>query len=167
MVTEDGQHNLYLEVQEFDQSKCNTFVKSVVLPQLGYVDEVRVHKADIQYRLPDWFSMLPRSVTIACDSQVDREVLSRAFGGKYPNNLIGWFDLRPLIDTGVYHQAVEKYHTKEKPWHHAFTDVQAHLAGWLAWINQRRKKTKRGKLSFPIFLLHYCKCFHVFSAVKS
>lgn len=103
MVTEDGQHKLYLEVQDFDQSKCNAFVKSFVLPQLGYTDEACVHRVDVQDRLRDWFSMLPRSVTIACDSQVDREVLIREFGGECPNNLSGWFDLRPLIDTGVYH----------------------------------------------------------------
>lgn len=145
MVAEDGQRKLYLEVQDFDKSKCNSFVKSSVFPKLGRIDEAVVRKVDVQDRLRNWFSMLPRSVTIACDSQVDREVLTREFGGKCPNNLTGWFDLRPLIDTVVYHQTVEKYHTEEKPWHHAFYDAQAHRAGWLAWMDQRRKgKLKEG-----------------------
>ncbi|WP_168190864.1 hypothetical protein [Aquitalea aquatilis] len=145
MVTEDGQYKLYLEVKDFDQSKCNSFVKSAVLPQLGFIDEACMYRVDVQDRLRGWFSMLPRSVTIACDSQVDREVLIREFGGECPNNLSGWFDLRPLIDTGVYHQAVEQYHTEERPWHHAFYDAQAHRAGWLAWMDQRRqKKVKEG-----------------------
>ena len=37
MVSEDGQHELYLEVQDFDLSKCRAFVQSTVWSQLGQV----------------------------------------------------------------------------------------------------------------------------------
>ncbi|WP_174874894.1 3'-5' exoribonuclease [Vogesella oryzae] len=142
MVGEDGRHELYLEVQDFDRSKCNAFVQSAVWSQLGRIEEAIVRKVEVQARLRAWFATLPRSVTIACDSQHDRDLLANALEGEWPNNLSGWFDLRPLIDTGVFDRAVTQYHTKTHPWHHALHDAHAHRAGWLAWMDQRR----RGKL---------------------
>lgn len=138
LVGEDGRHELYLEVQDFDRSKCNAFVQSAVWSQLGRIEEAVVRKEEVQARLRDWFASLPRSVTIACDSQHDRDLLADAFDGEWPNNLAGWFDLRLLIDTGIFDRAVAQYHTKARPWHHALYDAQAHRAGWLAWMDQRR-----------------------------
>lgn len=144
MIGEDGRQELYLEVQDFDRTKCNTFVQSTVLPNLGRIDGTIVQKAEVQAKLRDWFVTLPRSVTVACDSQHDRDLLANTFDGKWPNNLAGWLDLRPLIDTGVFDQAVIKYHSETRPWHHALYDAQAHRAGWLAWMDlQRRKKLER------------------------
>lgn len=139
MIGEDGRHELYLEVQDFDHSKCNAFVQSTVWSQLGRIDGAIVRKVDVQARLRDWFAKLPRSVTIASDSQHDRDLLAEAFDGQWPTNLTGWFDLRPLIDTGVFDRAVAQYHSNERPWHHALYDAQAHRAGWSAWMDQRRR----------------------------
>lgn len=139
MVSEDGKHVLYLEVQDFDRSKCNAFVQSAVWSHLGRIDEAVVHKADLPSRLRDWFATLPRSVKIACDSQHDRDLLADVLDGQWPNNLTGWFDLRPLIDTGVFDRTVAQYHTKDRPWHHALYDALSHRAGWLAWMDQQRR----------------------------
>lgn len=31
--------------------------------------------------------------------------------------MTSWLDLRPLVDTSIYHNAVEAFHTPEKPWY--------------------------------------------------
>ncbi|QOD82937.1 hypothetical protein [Chromobacterium haemolyticum] len=140
MVSEDGKHVLYLEVQDFDRSKCNPFVQSNVWATLGQIDGAVVRKADLRARLRDWFATLPRSVTIASDSQHDRDLLADALGGVWPANLAGWFDLRPLIDTGTFERAVANYHAPDRPWHHALFDAHAHRAGWMAWMDHRRRE---------------------------
>lgn len=143
LVGEDGQHMLYLEVQDFDRSKCSQFVQSVVWSQLGQFEEAVVSTADLQVRLRSWFATLPRNVIIACDSQHDRMLLTTALGGELPENFAGWFDLRPLIDTGVFDRAVGRYHTPDRPWHHALHDAYAHRAGWLAWMADRQIRNSR------------------------
>lgn len=140
MVSQDGKHELYLEVQDFDRSKCNSFVQSSVWSQLGHIEEAIVRKAEVQARLRNWFATLPRSMVIACDSQHDRDLLADALQGKWPANLTNWFDLRPLIDTGVFDRAVAQYHTQARPWHHALYDAHAHRVGWLAWMDKRRRE---------------------------
>lgn len=145
LVGEDGRYELYLEVQDFDRSKCNAFVQSTVWPQLGLIDGASVRKAGVQNKLRDWFATLPRSVTIACDSRHDRDLLTNTFDGQWPNNLSGWFDLRPMIDTGVFNRAVEQYHTENRPWHHALYDAKAHRIGWLAWMDQCRRENIQDK----------------------
>ncbi|MDR3413583.1 MAG: 3'-5' exoribonuclease [Formivibrio sp.] len=131
MVSEDGQHELYLEVQDFDRSKCNSFVQSAVWPQLGRMNDAKVTKAELQSRLRSWFATLPCHVTLACDSQHDRDLLADALDGEWPENLQGWFDFRPMIDVGIFNRAIAHYHTPDKPWHHALYDAQAHRAGWI------------------------------------
>lgn len=140
MVSEDGQHECYLEVQDFDRAKCNSFVQSAVWSQLGKFDDAKVSKQALPARLRDWFATLPRGITLACDSQHDRDLLADALDGRWPENLQGWFDLRPLIDTGVFDRAVTKYHTPERPWHHAFYDAHAHRAGWMAWMDANKHR---------------------------
>lgn len=85
MVAEDGRQELYLEVQDFDRSKCNAFVQSAVWTQLSRIEEAIVLKVEVQARLRDWFATLPRSVTIACDSQHDRDLLADALDGEWPD----------------------------------------------------------------------------------
>ncbi|WP_156128988.1 3'-5' exoribonuclease [Chitinibacter sp. ZOR0017] len=133
-VSEDGQHSLYLEVQDFDRSKCNSFVQTEVWANLGRVKTAIVRKNEIGELIRRWFATLPRSVTLACDSEHDRRLLAASFDGPWPTNLTGWYDLRPLIDTSVFNNAVERYHNSERPWHHTLFDAHAHRAGWLAYM---------------------------------
>ncbi|OQS37145.1 hypothetical protein B0T40_09495 [Chromobacterium haemolyticum] len=140
MVSEDGQHELYLEIQDYNRDKCNSFVRQAVWAELGQIHGAIVKRSELTERLRRWFVTLPRSVKIACDSQHDRELLADALAGEWPKNLTGWLDLRPMIDTTVFHQAVERYHTPDRPWHHALHDAHAHRAGWLAWIDDRKSK---------------------------
>lgn len=134
MVSEDGQYSLYLEVQDFERDKCNAFVQKEVWASLGKIKSSIVRKSEVGDLIRAWFKTLPRSVTLACDSEHDRRLLAIALAGPWPANLSGWYDLRPLIDTTVFHSAVERYHNPDRPWHHALFDAQAHRAGWLAWM---------------------------------
>lgn len=132
MVSDDGQHQIYLEVADVDRSKCNTFVQSAVWHQLGYSPEARVMRSDVEAKLRNWFTSLPDGVTVACDSQHDRDLLADALNGNRPTNVIGWLDLRPLADSPVFNAAMTRYHAAGKPWHHALHDACASRAGWLA-----------------------------------
>ncbi len=139
MVSEDGQHSLYLEVQDFDRAKCNAFVQTAVWSRLGCIDGATVRKTEVATRLRDWFASLPHSVTIACDSQYDRDLLADALDGEWPANFEGWFDLRPFLEKSEFNRAVVNYHIPERPWHHALFDARAHREGWLAWNDQKRR----------------------------
>lgn len=147
MVSEDGQHELYLEIQDFDRAKCNSFVQSAVWAHLGQFPQSVVRKDAIKAKLVDWFSTLPRNVTIACDSFSDWELLLDAMEGERPENLVGRYDLRALIDTTVFNHAATRFHNSQRPWHHALFDAQAHRAGWLAWAdeNKSRRSHNTGK----------------------
>src|SRR6266571_5709583 len=95
MVSEDGQHELYVERSDYQVEWCNSFVHAAVLPKLGSAGPAldRLQLAD---RLAAWFATLPRSVTVACDSFTDWELLLDALGDVRPANLSGRYDLRSL-----------------------------------------------------------------------
>lgn len=111
LVSDDGQHELYLEVQDFDRSICNAFVQSAVWAHLGQIDGAVVPKTEVQTRLRTWFATLPASVTIACDSQHDRDLLADALDGEWPPNLSGWLDLRAAVESVECCKAIAAYHT--------------------------------------------------------
>lgn len=132
IVSNDGVHEIYLEVANFDRSKCNAFVQSAVCSQLGQYPEARVSRSDVQARLRYWFASLSNSVTMASDSQHDSDLLADVLDGDWPENVTGWLDLRPLTKTQVFNVALTRYHSADKPWHHALHDARANRAGWLA-----------------------------------
>lgn len=133
MVSEDGQYELYLEVQDFDRLKCNAFVQAAVWSQLGRVDGASVSKAELPGRLRQWFDSLSQEVVLACDSQHDRDLLDDVLDGLWPENLAGWLDLRQFQVNPTFDRAVAAYHAATgQSWHHALYDAHAHRAGWLA-----------------------------------
>ena len=139
MVSEDGKYEFYAERNDFQAVWCSEFVKASVLPFLGQNSALVCDSDELKRRLWQWFASLPRSVQLAADSERDKSLLWRAFGDGLPPNLEpSLFDLRPLIDTTVFHHAVCQYHELVGcPWHHAGHDAHAHRAGWLAWMDQR------------------------------
>jgi hypothetical protein len=131
MVSDDGRYELYLEVVDFDRSKCNAFVQSAVWRQLGRIEGAQIRRSEIKDRLTSWLAAIPGEITIAADSQHDRDLLMDALDGEWPDNFWGWFDLRPAVESAVFQLALAQYHTPDKPWHHALHDAQANRAGWL------------------------------------
>lgn len=140
IVSADGQHEFYAERNDYTDAWCNAFVREAVLPYLGQFPDVTCNRDALAHRLRTWFSTLPRHVQIASDSMHDRDLLWDAFDGELPENLDkSIFNLRPLIDTTVFNEAVYHYHSlQDRPWHHALHDARAHRAGWLAWMDARK-----------------------------
>jgi hypothetical protein len=132
MVSEDGRPEIYLEVADFDRSKCNAFVQSAVCSQLGQRPEALVCRSEIGERLRSWFATLPNGLILASDSQHDRDLLADGLDGNWPANVVGWLDLRPLTDSSAFNAAQTRYHAAGKPWHHALHDACANRAGWQA-----------------------------------
>ncbi|GAB2893488.1 hypothetical protein GCM10027046_23080 [Uliginosibacterium flavum] len=146
MVSEDGRHEFYAERSDYVSDWQSDFVRVAVVPLLGGHAGRSFGRQELGEQLRAWFSSLPRSVQIACDSVHDRDLLWDAFDQDLPVNLSrSIFDLRPLIDTTVYHKAVCCYHDQPaQPWHHSLHDARAHRAGWLAWQDDRRQKRLKG-----------------------
>jgi hypothetical protein len=89
--------------------------------------------------LRDWFAAAPRHVQAACDSVTDFSFLLALLGEPCPGNLdVGYFDLRPLIDTMVYDRTVADYYKTDPRLHHALADARAYRRGWLAWMDSRK-----------------------------
>lgn len=142
MVSEDGKHEIYIEINDFPRGKCSRFVNENVLPNLDKYQAQIATYASISQKLLAWFKTLPRSVMIGCDSIYDWDILKASLSGQYPENMKGRIDLRPMIDSGCFHDAVTKYHTLSGPWHHALHDARAHRIGWLAWMDSMKSSPK-------------------------
>jgi hypothetical protein len=144
LVSEDGKHEFYCERTDFEAGWCNAFVRTAVLPHLGQWPDLVADRVGLRARLAAWFATLPRSITIACDSYTDWELVLDALDGERPGNLTGRYDLRGLIDHSTYHQAVCRYHELDgQPWHHALHDARAHRMGWLAWMAKKAQAAAR------------------------
>ena len=139
MVSEDGQHSFYAERSDYEQSWCNSFVRAGVLPLLDVSNVIT--RTELSSQLCAWFLTLPREVAIGCDDRTDWDLLLDALDGDLPRNVAGQpKSLRHLIDTTVYNDAVCKFHDQiNQPWHHALSDAKAHRAGWLAWMDARKR----------------------------
>lgn len=137
MVSEDGLHEFYAERTDYPDVWCNEFVREAVLPHLGRFPGAACTRYELTRRLWAWFATLPHQVQIASDSVHDQDLLWDAFGEGLPANLDkSIYDLRALIDTTVFNDAVCRYHSQpNQPWHHALYDARAHRAGWMAWTD--------------------------------
>jgi hypothetical protein len=142
MVCEDGRREFYVELADtWRHEDCSDFVKQEVLPLLqGEAVPFLVARE----RLGTWFAGAPRSLQAACDSITDFNFLLALLGDARPANLnTSYFDLRPLIDTTVYHRAVMAHHERDHREHHALADAQAYRKGWLAWMDARKSARMR------------------------
>lgn len=137
MISEDGEFVLYAERSDYCADWCNSFVHAAVLPQLGHAGPA-LDRPKLGGTLIEWFATLPSSVTVACDSYTDWELLLDAMDGVPPANLAGRYDLRTHADSSVFNHAVVQYHERGGPWHHALHDARAHREGWLAWQNSQK-----------------------------
>ena len=131
LVAEDGSREFYVElVDTWHLEECTAFVRAQVLPILS---GPQCKLMDARARLLAWFQEAPRSVQAACDSRLDFDFLHWLLGSMHvPNLAAQYFDLRPLIDSTVYDQAVAKSYQVDPREHHALVDARAYRLGWLA-----------------------------------
>lgn len=141
LVPEDGKNQFYAEIEMgegWTRQDCNDFVLAKVLPSLKG-GEYLVTRAKLKDKLLGWFASMPRSVQVACDSNTDFHFLQQILGEEWPGKLDKlYFDLRPLIDTTVYDQTVQRYYSPDRSPHNALNDAQAYRLGWLAWMDARK-----------------------------
>lgn len=139
MITENGEKHFYKQIHGVDRKYLSDFSLNYVLP--NFSSEHFLSKECFKNELMAWFANLPRAVILAADSIIDIKFVINIIG--HPNNLSPmWLDLRGLIDSTVYHNAVCKYHNNNRPWHHALYDAAAHRQGWLAWMAENKKSDK-------------------------
>lgn len=132
LVSEDGQHEFYAELNAKDYiEKCSPWVKENVLPFLDG-GNYEMQPDELRQRLAAWICTLG-TVQIATDSQIDFDLI-RATLDPWPANI----DLKPLFlhfdaDTGErFNLAVEKAIAEGLRQHHALDDAKANRLGWLA-----------------------------------
>ncbi|WP_081065853.1 3'-5' exoribonuclease [Burkholderia multivorans] len=137
LVAEDGVREFYAELSgTWTPDDCTSFVKRHVLPLLT---GPRLSHADARATLRGWFEQAPRNVRVACDSRTDWFFLLDLLGAPRPQNLANsYYDLRPLIDTAIYHSAVDAYYRLDAREHHALADARAYRRAWLAWMDARK-----------------------------
>lgn len=134
LISEDGQHEFYGERTDFDHDSCSDFVHAAVLAHLGEFPEAMCVKAQLAERLRIWLKAMPFNIIIACDSQMDYELLHDLLEGDLPINITGHYNMRALIDKPAFNKPVCAYHSvPSQHWHHALHDVRAQRLGWLAW----------------------------------
>lgn len=142
IVSEDGRREFYVELADtWRDDDCSGFVKREVLPLLqGNAIPIFVARE----RLINWFADGPRSLQAACDSITDFDFLLHLLADARPRNLkMTYYDLRPLIDTTVYHRAVMAHYESDNREHHALADARAYRKGWLAWMDARKTAQMR------------------------
>ncbi|MEN8502083.1 MULTISPECIES: hypothetical protein [Paraburkholderia] len=137
IVTEDGHREFYVEIEDtWKLEDCSDFVRRVVLPLLG---GPAMSLQQAREKLLDWFAASPRTVRAACDSPTDFRFLLQVLGEMKPPNLAEVsYDLRPLIDTTIYHNAVMAHYQTDAREHHALVDARAYRKGWLAWMDAHK-----------------------------
>jgi len=136
LVAEDGRE-LYIERSDFDVECCSAFTREAVLPQLGQPNVVVIDREQLCHAVGQWFAELSVAVTLACDHQLDYELLVDALDGTLPANLKSRLDLRQL--GAPFHRAVFTYHAvPSQAWHHALHDARAFLAAWHSLSSEDR-----------------------------
>jgi hypothetical protein len=136
LVAEDGKRELYLELADWTLQECNSFVIAEVIPLLSG-PALSTERARASAR--EWLNGSPRKVQIACDSERDWQLLLKLLGTPLPPNLAAsYFDLRPLVDTTIYHRTVVAFYDNNSRAHHALFDARAYRTGWLAWMDAKK-----------------------------
>ncbi|REE20727.1 uncharacterized protein DUF5051 [Paraburkholderia sp. BL27I4N3] len=142
LVSEDGQREFYVELSDtWQMDDCSEFVRREVVPLL---QGEALGSSEARAKLIRWLADAPREVQVACDSARDFGFLLEMLGDARPRNLrLSYYDLRPLIDSNVYHQAVMRYYEDDRREHHALVDARAYRKGWLAWMDKLKASRSR------------------------
>ncbi len=88
MVSEDNQHQLYLEVSDYQQKTCSDFVVDQVLPHFGKDPQALCPYLSFGDRIRSWFSTLPGDHVIICDSGIDAWLLGLVLHEGFPANVL-------------------------------------------------------------------------------
>ncbi len=121
LVGEDGSE-FYGEVSDFEQPRCNNFVRAVVLPQLGKFPGRSMPLIQLRDELQAWLLAVPlKPRPVLCyDSGADYELVTDLLGGPLPR---GWKHENVFlkIDAERWAQYIAVHGSE----HHALYDARA------------------------------------------
>jgi len=135
MISEDGQRNLYLELQGWDKQDCDPWVVQHVLPHLaGQAWPIGMAKLLIA----DWLSVESAAVGqihLSADSKVDIALLANILGPDHPR--YAWENVGYVYDLSVSLRAMDQFFLSARQ-HHALDDARGLRLGWLACTADKR-----------------------------
>jgi len=122
LVTDDGEHDFYAELP-VNLAKCNDFVLTTVLPQLGKVAGAQCAIDKLDDRLRTWLSKFEdrAPVTICFDYSGDWHLLCRAMNYEIPE-WIAMKNIYAYIDPLLYQTFFIDNQLTD---HHALNDAKA------------------------------------------
>jgi hypothetical protein len=132
LVSEDGSFEFYGERTDFDYEACNTFVRSHVWAHLGMYPGQKFKKLELERRLAKALAALAAPLSIAYDSDRDRQLMMGLFESNRAPEIAEFVDLRQLQCLGAYTRAEAAFFSPAQPQHHALFDAKANRAGWEA-----------------------------------
>jgi hypothetical protein len=143
LVSQDGQSEFYAERNDFRIDWCDHFARECALPYLGSEPSNVCDRQELRRRLWEWFEAYPIPLEIACTSAHDRILLWEALGATLPSNLERRsVSLRHLKESIRFKATMRAYQRQSpRPSHHALSGAHALRAGWMSWVDTRKRKT--------------------------
>lgn len=135
LVSEDGQHQLYLEVSDYREKASSAFVVERVLPHFGKDPAALCDYLAISGRIRAWAATVPGKHVIACDSNIDALLLTWALASGWPSNIQFSIErIEPVFDPVEWELSVVAYFEAHPHHirHHALHDACA-----LRWAHRR------------------------------
>jgi len=121
MVTEDGQHEFYAELP-VNQEKCNAFVLTTILPQLGNVAGAQCTADELCDGLNQWLAPFAKDAPVICfDFDGDWRLLCHAMRYEIPEWL-RWKNIYRYLDQVALQMYFIDNRIKD---HHALHDAKA------------------------------------------
>lgn len=137
LVAEDGRE-FYAERTDYHRDACNDFVKNAVVPLLGRAPKATCNRAELTYRLRNWFDALPEPATIIYDFEGDWLLLVKAIlGHQQTMPPVNFGQPLHLENSSITHPEFERAqnntYTQDWPPHHSLADARALMKGYRAW----------------------------------
>lgn len=144
-ITEDGQHEFYLEIADFNPLKCQQFVRDTVLPLLGEPSQ-RVPLADFGPRLSAWLAGFDIPIHLISDSGHDGRLVMAALRDHMPPQ-----EVLAIVHQVESRDAIEaEYRFWQQPenkgkQHHALFDARCLRYVRLALENEFKERMRVAK----------------------
>lgn len=141
LASEDGKHVFYGEITRgLGWDNCSDFVTREVLPLL-LGGQFTMSIEDLKNRLLTWLAGIPFDCTLACDSEIDMDLVRGLLGETWPARLNQKrYDLKPMMTTPEFGRAMIRCHQERGgKEHHALDDAWANRAGWISWRKAKQR----------------------------
>lgn len=162
IVSEDGKHEFYIELNDYRPQVCSEFVKMNIIPRLDQ-KKYGVSRIEASARLYCWLEELGEEYAMCPDNIVDWEIFVDLIEEIPPNiqntPVMMWTELRKRImakadqlqtpdlnwffsmATQAFHDGFREYFLRNPSpkQHHSLADSKANRSGWIKahqWLDQ-------------------------------